>query len=186
MMIDRRDGIVHLPDGFVITPSLTRSQFEASPVFKQAKHHTGRGLYVSFTIRYGDERLPQIIAGLWFYEELLTSVSLTAYSYARSWDEVTLEGAIKTKDVHDALLRDDLGEPHAVEKVRIAYAQDTALERSVSYTFPWGSVASGHDQRGLITDIHIGYGDRQRWAQRDYQRRHTPSWLARLRDRLRR
>ena len=182
MIIDKHDGSIHLPNGFVITPALTRSQFEASPVFHQAKIHVANEPFVSFNLRCGDERHPEMITVLYFYEELLTSLSLTTYIYATSWDGFSMEGEIKTKAVHDELLRQDLGEPHKVENVHIADAHDTNLETWPHYTFAWGVVSSGHDQRASATHIHIAYGDRQKWALRDYQRKHTPSRLARLRN----
>ncbi len=170
-MIDATTGNVHLPNGFVITPSLTLDGFRQSRFGREAEpnHPAGEkwNCWFDFVVRVPDAKPMRV--GLSFYEQMLVSASLAIRSSygADTSTEDWLAAEVRVKAFHEELLRQDLGVPNAVETDT---GEDTpGLDQSVYYWLPWGKVHSTFDYGGGDSYISIEYANRREQARTDKQ-----------------
>ena len=116
MLIDSNIGSIHLPNGFVITPSMTQTEFQNSPLYKKAKaHSSGTFPYIHYSLNGGLIQGKSVLISLSFYAEKLLYISLTVDLYPpgeRDWDSYSLETEADIKNFHDTLLKNELGKPH--------------------------------------------------------------------------
>ena len=158
-MIDADTGNVHLPNGFVITPTLTLDGFRKSWVGQNAEPN-----YVMnepwncwFRFALSAPGAQPVRVGLSFYEQMLVSASL---GIQRSYSDDTstedwLAAEARVKALHDDLLLQDLGEPTVVNKDT---GEDTpGLDQTVYYELSWGNVRSTFDYGGGDSYIGIVY-----------------------------
>ena len=172
MHIDPQNGTVTLPGGCAIAPGLTREAFCAGDLFAQARDE-GQGALPWTRYRLAAGRLEghELLATLCFHDQTLVQVSLSADLYPpgpRDWSTYSLDVEAATKELHDRLLEQLLGPPTRTDRLSpggLTPAQAT-LARPHWWTFPWGSVVSGHDSKGGSTLITIRYGPRLEQATR--------------------
>jgi len=140
-MIQAETGEIELASGLKIGPSLTETQFLASPLAR------GATAVDTDAQRSGYRLTRQIIAGSTFRVTLrfvtgkLVAVELfqvNTHSKA-SWDEWSDEEEKQRKAGHDAWLSQILGDP--------------------PYSYAWGKIRSDDDPRGGYSSIVISYAE---------------------------
>ena len=168
-MIDANTGNIHLPNGFVVTPALTLDGFRQSRFGREAKpnHPAGEkwNCWFNFVLCVPDAEPIRI--GLSFHKQMLVSATLAAYSsYGDDTSEEDwLAAEARVKAFHEELLRQDLGEPNAVERDT---GEDTpGLDQSVYYQLPWGKVHSTFNYGGGDSYISVEYANRREQARAD-------------------
>ncbi len=170
-MIDADTGNLHLPNGFVITPTLTLDAFRHSRFGREAKPNYVTNepwnCWYNFVVPAPDAK--PMTFGPSFHEQMLVSLTLridTSFALEDSM-EAGLEAEVRIKAFHDNLLRQDLGEPTLVKKDT---GEDTpGLDYSVYYELSWGKVHSTFDYGGGDAYISIEYADRREQARTDKQ-----------------
>src|ERR1019366_81488 len=166
MDIDRQDGSVRLPNGFVFGSGLTQDDFRASAMFREAKsHYYGTWPWIHYSFPGGEIDGRDVLVSLCFHDQKLVSVDLTADLYPpgpKSWDNYSLQIEAATKDFHDRLLEYLFAGSAREESFHAGeLSKDEAiLERPAKWPFPWGTVWSSHDSKGGGTSITINYGNR--------------------------
>ena len=153
-MIDADTGNIHLPNGFVITPTLTLAEFRQSWFGRNA--HINRPpstpKHCWFHENAGIAEGHSYSVGLSFQEQTLTRVSLVCETLMTGEED---EAWIERKQTHDALLREDLGEPDTFTDT---YGMDSPkLGKAANYLRPWGKAVSEFDYGGGDAYISITY-----------------------------
>lgn len=186
-MIDADTGDIHLPNRFVITSSLTLGEFQRSWFGRDAapNHPASEPWRCWFLLNAGTLEGFPFSVQLSFYEQMLVSVCLTcAAGIIDDQPETWLPAEIRVKSLHDALLREDLGDPHTFTRTS---RDDPGLDKAPNYLLPWGKVASEFDDGGGDAYIGIEYAGRRAQARDDEQRRRdeqrqqkadAESWMA--------
>ncbi len=188
-MIDAGSGDIHLPNGYVITSSLTLGEFQRSwfgrgaasnhPAFEPQScwFHLNAGLLTSHPVS----------VGLSFYEQQLIQASLRISAVHAIQDslEAGLDAESSIKSFHDALLRHDLGGPNAV--ISDTGEDYPGLERSNYHHLSWGKAKSTFDYGGGDSYISIEYDgrparardeERKREDEQRQQRADAETWMA--------
>lgn len=163
--IDSATGAVRLPDGVTFDGTLTRGDFLDAAPTRSARTHDGAPGYRHFVIEAGRLGGHPLLASLCFYRETLLYAEFYAIldpNGPTSYADASLETEAQTKRFHEAHLARILGAPHRVQPLpsRKLPESQQALGYHLSYTYPWGSVSSYHDERSLTTAIRVAYGDR--------------------------
>jgi hypothetical protein len=177
MFIDKNNGNVTLPSGFVIHVDLTQSLFRQSPCFKNANvkdYGTLPFIHYSFKTEYFEGKPLRI--SLCFYGELLINVEMIIDLYPpgpKTWENYSLDTEACIKVFHDDLLKQILGKPHKKRDCKWEKwpAQQMPLRYSLEYKYSWGAVHSGHDNKGGSTGIIVSYGNRNQESNDDYRKR---------------
>jgi hypothetical protein len=180
MLIDKDSGAIHLPNDFVISPGLEQAGFRASACFKQASSYDANTLpFIHYRFDGGTLDGHPLNVNLCFYGELLVETSLSANFYppaSKGWENYSPEIEYRTKDFHDELLRQALGEPAwKIPWARwLSLSSKSATARGpLEYHYHWGSVWSVYDEKSGSSFIGVTYGSRLRDAQDDYLRRNN-------------
>lgn len=149
MIIDTRTGAVHLHNGIVITPALTKQQFQASDLGQASRPHITNGPWMSYILPSGfmDER--KIYALVQFYEERLQEVIFSFNLADASPSNRSYEREMEVKAFHERLLRSDIGEPSRLKTWR--HIANPVWE------LPWGEVASIYSQIDEFSRIEVKY-----------------------------
>jgi hypothetical protein len=177
--IDPRDGLVKLPNAYVITAHLTQDGFRAGECFAAATvRDVGTRPFIHYHFACGEVEEKQLLANLIFYDQMLLSMELTADLYPpgpKDWSNYSLEVEAATKRFHEDLLRRMLGEPSICRPISHSQRPPelSTLDQPCSWRFPWGKVDSFHDDRSGGTFICISYGDRLEEANSVYRSRKT-------------
>ena len=158
-MIDADTGYIHLPNGFVITPTLTLKEFRQSWFGRNATAHRPPSTPGEcwFSEDAGDAVTGSFTVGLSFQNETLRRASLTCETLMTADTTGEYDGAwIERKQIHDALLREDLGEPDTFTGT---YGMDDTpgLGEAPNHLRPWGKVVSEFDYGGGDAYISITY-----------------------------
>ncbi|HEV8378256.1 MAG TPA: hypothetical protein VGP99_05365 [Tepidisphaeraceae bacterium] len=174
--IDRRDGLVKLPNGFVISAHLSQDEFRASEWFAATVRDVGTRPFVHYYFSCGEVEGRGLVANLSFYDQMLLSIDLQAdlsRPGPKDWSNYSLEVEAATKRFHEDLLRKILGEPGSDGTMHSSQRSPSqaTLDRPCSWKFSWGQVSSFHDQQGGGTFIMISYGNRNEEANRAYRSR---------------
>jgi hypothetical protein len=175
--IDRRDGLVTLPNGFVIGAHLSQDEFCSSEWFAGATmRDVGTCPFIHYQFSCGDVEGKPLLTNLCFYDQMLLSIDLEADLYpagAKDWSDYSLEVEAATKRFHDDLLRRMLGEPASYGMASNSQRKPSQaiLDAPYTWSFPWGNVGSYHDQKGGGTFIKISYGNREEEASKAYRAR---------------
>jgi hypothetical protein len=182
MHIDAHSGAVTLPDGFVVTATLTRDAFRQSETFANARaDHAGTPPWIHYQFNAGRLDGKELLVNLQFHDQVLVSVSVTVDLYPpgpKDWSNYSLDVEAATKDFHDRLLERQLGEPAEPPQVSSAHLTPAraTLARPRNWAFAWGAAASVHDTKGGGTFIMVQYGNRREEADRiDRERRSRPA-----------
>jgi hypothetical protein len=177
MQIDRDNGTVRFPNGLEISPALTQDVFRALPTGSKARSQDyGTLPWIHYHLSGGQIDGKELFVSLCFYDQLLVFVSISADLYPpgpKDWSNYSLEVEAATKQFHDRLLEQLLGNPSKGASFllgRLPAVKET-LERTLRWDFAWGSVFSSHDSKGGGTDITVRYGNRLEEANKAYQRR---------------
>lgn len=176
MRIIREDGTVSFPNGAAIGGSTTQRTFRLTPVFSDAQcKDNGTLPFVYFQFSGGKFRGKELLVLVYFYGELLVSISISADLYPEGnwdWSHYSLDVQAETKSFHDSLLESMLGPP---TRKFMQPNQDegvlSTLHQPLQWEFDWGSVHSGHDWNGGGTSIAISYGNRREETSKVYQGR---------------
>ena len=165
-LIHPQAGILDLPNGLTITPSLTQDEFLFNPAFSQAKHQTpASGAWSRHPIPAGTVDGHDLLAILCFHDQRLVNIDLIANLYPpipKDQHQYSLDIEAAIKQLHDRLLEQMFGPP--TERLRIfpnpLPPSQSILEWPLRWDFPWGQVFSSHDFNGGGTSIIIRYSDR--------------------------
>jgi len=170
MFIDKETGKIKLPSGLVITAELSKSEFEASAFFNQATPYDYGTLpfqWYKFEGGLVEEHILHI--HLCFYSENIvsfhTSVNLHSTNPPK-WEDWSLEAESQQKLFHDKLLQSILGNPHKKLRTLEKYV---GLNYAVQYSYNWGKVWSGYDEKSGSSSIIVSYGSRLENALEDYR-----------------
>ena len=108
MKIEKDSGVVVLPDGFVIEPDFSRSEFLESGVGASAtRSHGGNAPWTCYQLAGGRIEEHDLIVGLRFKHEELCTVDLAVSLYPpdqRGWDHYSMEIELETKKLHESIL----------------------------------------------------------------------------------
>jgi hypothetical protein len=174
MRVDARTGEVALPNGFSFSANLTQSQFEAVKLHDPAQvyHHHTPWMYFPFIA--GQLEGKPLKVSPCFYREVLTHMEFQVMLHperASSWDDFSYMVEEQMQTIHARLLQQWFGPPH--QKVRDGMVDEAfpALADSLIYTFRWGSVWCGFDQRSSSAAAGVRYTKQDTWARKDYERR---------------
>jgi len=161
-VIDAGSGDIYLPNGFVITSSLTLGEFQRSWFGRSAapNHPDSEPQSCWFRLNAGLLASHPVSVGLSFYEQELIHASLRISAAHALQDslEAGFDAESSIKSFHDALLRHDLGEPSAV--ISDTGEDHPGLERSNYHYLLWGRAESTFDYGGGDSYISIEYGNR--------------------------
>jgi len=175
--IDRHDGAIRLPNGFVVNANLTRDAFEASAVYDAARRLDSGGMpWTQYRFPGGEIDGKDVSVTLAFSGQTLIFVNLTADLYPpgpKSWDTYSDQTEAATKDFHDRLLAYLFADPPTAGPFHPdPLSEDTSVfNRPVKFQLPWGSAESTHDPRGDETYITVSYGNRYAEAARAFNDR---------------
>lgn len=139
-MIDKTSGELVLESiPLRIGPRLARSEFLSHPVGKSAKIVVKNEPFCSYNI--GKHEISDLVFVLiiYFYGELLESVSLTSVDdkTSESWTDWSEEKELERNEIHDRWLKKLLGRE--------------------SSQYKWGEVWSGYDSKAGFSSIEIRY-----------------------------
>ena len=139
-MIDEKTGelvIQSIP--LHIGPRLSRSKFLSLSIGKSSNVVVRNDLFCSYNIGRHEISGLVFIVIIYFYDELLESVSLTSVDdkSGESWADWSEEEELKKKEIHDDWLKNLLG-------------------RASSH-YKWGEVWSGYDSKAGFSSIEIRY-----------------------------
>ena len=139
-MIDKTSGelmIESIP--LSLGRHLTRTTFLSLDVGRSAKIVVKNEPFCSYTIGRHEISGLVFIVIIYFYDELLESVSLTSVddNSRESWSAWSEEKELEKKEIHDAWLKTILG--------------------SASSHYKWGDVWSGYDSKAGFSSIEIRY-----------------------------
>ncbi len=166
-MIDADNGNIHLPNGFVITSTLTLNEFRQSEFGRGAKSPNLSLQRSWLRLDAGTVETFPLEVSLRFEGQRLACVFLDADLSRITRDDNS--HWIDTKAFHDALLRQDLGEPDAFTGTS---DEDTpGLDKAPNHLRPWGKAVSEFDYGGGDAYISIEYdqqGAAARTGQDDY------------------
>ncbi len=153
-MIDPDTGNIHLPNGYVITPALTLKEFRHSWFGQRARINRPCGAPEQcwFHENAGVTEGQSFSAGLSFQGQALTGASLVCETLMTGEEE---EAWIERKSTHDALLRQDLGEPDTFTDTYGMEAPE--LGKAPNHLRPWGKAVSEFDYGGGDAYISITY-----------------------------
>jgi hypothetical protein len=177
MQIDRKSGVVSLPNGLEIGPALTQDGFRVLAHAQQARSQDhGTPPWMHWQLSGGRLEGKELLARLCFYDQLLVSLDLSADLYPpgpKDWSNYSLVVEAETKLFHDRLLEKLLGSPSrgASFFLRRLPDVDVTLELPLRWNFAWGSVSSSHDSKGGGTFFRVAYGNRREEASMAYRRR---------------
>ncbi len=161
MFIDSHNGNISFPNGFIVTSKMTQKQFRASSFKKNAKSYYYNTLpFLNFSLTAGMLCDYPLNVELGFYAQRLVGVSfwVDLRPEATSWADYSLEIERQSQAMHDRMLCDDLGEPHEILECNSYPGGDAeSLNKSIRYTFSWGTVLSGHNERDGNTLISLQY-----------------------------
>ena len=143
-MIDPTTGIVTLAPDLILDPTGATGLFQhnATPPawesyepsaewrsFERKPIHDATGRKLALTAYLHRDRLAQVI--LFYY--------LPDEPEQGSWDDWSHDAEMHRKDLHDIILREELGEP--------------------PYEYPWGRVGSAYDSKGGFSLIFVRYDE---------------------------
>jgi hypothetical protein len=170
-LIDPASGFINLPAGGVISPDLTLKAFEKNTSWANKKTITSGVPWWSYLFPGGSVDGKKLLVSVHFYDQLLLSVDLTVSHYDQDQKDLSVKIEADTKNFHDRLLERIFGRP---DKIVVSPSSSPhrypELDRSLSWSFPWGSVASLYDGRSCSSFMVVGYGDRREEAyKRDKQ-----------------
>ena len=139
-MIDKKSGelvIESIP--LRVGPRLARSEFLTVPIGKSSKIVVKNDPFCSYNLGRHEISGLVFIVIIYFYDELLESVSLTSVDdkSGESWSDWSEEEELKKKEIHDDWLKNLLG-------------------RASSH-YKWGEVWSGYDSKAGFSSIEIRY-----------------------------
>ena len=139
-MIDKKSGelvIESIP--LRVGPRLARSEFLTVPIGKSSKIVVKNDPFCSYILGRHEISGLVFIVIIYFYDELLESVSLTSVDdkSGESWADWSEEEELKKKEIHDDWLKNLLG-------------------RASSH-YKWGEVWSGYDSKAGFSSIEIRY-----------------------------
>ena len=139
-MIDKKSGelvIESIP--LRVGPRLARSEFLTVPIGKSSKIVVKNDPFCSYNLGRHEISGLVFIVIIYFYDELLESVSLTSVDdkSGESWADWSEEEELKKKEIHDDWLKNLLG-------------------RASSH-YKWGEVWSGYDSKAGFSSIEIRY-----------------------------
>lgn len=162
MLIDRQTGAISLGNGVTISPRMTRRQFEETGLMDLSHAPRIDGAQASYRLRTLTFESRWAHAFLYFYRQRLTQLSLTftESEHGSSWETWSLDEQVRCKEFQEAMLRVDLGEPHA-NRAGAASIPDERLRSEVTYRFAWGEVHSGYDERASA--VHLTIRFKRRW-----------------------
>lgn len=153
-MIDADTGDIHLPNGFVIAPTLTLKEFRQSWFGRNAVANRPPSMpgYCWFLEDAGSTYIYPISVQLSFQDQILTRTCLTCETLMTGEED---KSWIERKQTHDALLRKDLGEPDTFTNTS---KKDTlGLDKAPNYLRLWGKVISTFDCGGGDAYISVTY-----------------------------
>lgn len=155
MRIDPAHGTVELPS-VTLGPTTSRAAFETSPVFAFVKPLVENPPWKSWSFEAGPLDSDRIIVSVHFEGSILQMIDLvvTDEPSGVGWDDWTIEKEAATKNRHDALCREWLGEP-----TEVLPATNETISGALYYLFPWGTVLSGYDSKGGSSMIVVRYGN---------------------------
>ena len=139
-MIDNKSGelvIESIP--LRIGRRLSRSEFLYLPVGKAAKIVVKNEPFCSYNIGQHEISDLVFVVIIYFYGELLESVSLTSVDdkTSESWTDWSEEKELEKKEIHERWLNQLLGKS--------------------SFQYKWGEVWSGYDPKAGFSSIEIRY-----------------------------
>jgi len=141
-MIDVATGNISIQNADIaIGPSLTRDDFLASAVGRDAPINVENEPYCSYNVRIPAGDLMTLPAGLtfYFYHKQLESLSIVAsdHRFGTSWDDWSETKELERKRFHDLWLADTAGAANA--------------------HFPWGQLSSDYDAKSGLSAVHLRY-----------------------------
>lgn len=175
--IDRQTGAIRLPNGEVITSSLTRDELEGSSLGKVERvWDVGNGWW-HFCISCAFDSERDLYVDLCFCEKLLVYVNLSVDldpQGPKGWESSSLEKNAKQKEFQEELLFKMFGPPTEI-RVLPSYGSwlpdFPILDKRSTWSFHWGSIGSSHDSRSGNTSVGVSYGNRFKTAKTDKEKR---------------
>jgi hypothetical protein len=118
-----------------------------------------------------------LLTSLCFYDQTLLCVELTTTLLPpgeRDWSHYSLDVEAATKEFHDQVLEQTLGNPSRSRRMPVGDLRSnrSTLARPLTWIFRWGKVMSFHDSIGGGTYIRVSYGNRLEQACRAYRSAH--------------
>lgn len=153
-MISKRNGSIILQEkNIVISPSLKKEEFLASPLFASLREdsYQHKNLHSNYRLSPQTINKENLNIRLYFDPEeklVMIEMGILVDGVMPSWSDWTLEKELEKKTLHDKWLIDTLGEvPHRRNP-------DT---KAVTFAYHWGSICSGYDPRSASSSIVIRY-----------------------------
>jgi hypothetical protein len=102
-----------------------------------------------------------LLSSVHFYDQLLLSVDLTVSHYPLDIKQLSEKIEAAAKDFHDRLLERLLGPPSRIIDSPSSFPKNyPALDRSLEWSFPWGTVSSVFVGQSCSSLMLVRYGNR--------------------------
>jgi hypothetical protein len=102
-----------------------------------------------------------LLSSVHFYDQLLLSVDLTVSHYPLDIKQLSEKIEAAAKDFHDRLLERLLGPPSRIIDSPSSFPKNyPALDRSLEWSFPWGTVSSVFVGQSCSSPMLVRYGNR--------------------------
>ena len=174
---DTVHGEVHLPNGLIIRPALTRTQLINSCAIQNISlrpYTISSAPFKWFAVDGGQVEEEPLGVEFRFWGELLISADLHLddNNTVLNFDQRTAF-VQQVKSRHDALLKDLLGESHELWDER--RGNEHSIRLFPVYRYPWGKITSLQDGHVFI---RVEYAGRRKAAETKFQRISVPDQLS--------
>lgn len=173
MVVDAKTGTITLTSGFLLSPSTTRTNFEAARLHDPARVSNPGTPWFYFPFQDGNVDGKYLGVTPCFYKSALVSVNFGVHHYpesATSWENFSLETEEQAQRSHAEMLEMWFGPPHTCSPSGFQDAKFPLLHRTLGYSFVWGHAWSGFDQRAHFVSAGLRYSKNDAWASADYDK----------------
>lgn len=163
MLIDAEQGVVHLPNGFIISSELTTDELLAAPLAAKA-YNLSALPFTWFSAHSGMVEDVPLLVELCFRDSLLVHADLHV---DLEQERILIEDAevesvaAQAKAIHERFLDRDLGAP---VEARRGFRRHSLLilDTTRVYQYSWGEVISQHNGNTFVRVEYVGRRERPR------------------------